>query len=206
MTSASHRRRVSQIPNAGQNSAHLVFKRVSNAKTCCRTEHAATRIRPCLFEECRIRSDDVIIADQPCMAGKSDYYSKTPIGTATCDSVASTGVASRWRLSKISHLSLLDNPNSEMRLASGATTFSFTPKSCNQVVFPLRVKVVRLIVINGVRERISVVLLIIWHIVVRIIWHTIVPDVPSPTPKRSLTKGISWGRTFSPLICCRYAK
>jgi hypothetical protein len=32
VTSASHRLRVSQIPNAGQNSAHLVFNRLSNAE------------------------------------------------------------------------------------------------------------------------------------------------------------------------------
>ena len=51
-----------------------------------------------------------------------------------------------------------------------------------------------------------VVLLIIWHIVVRIIWHTIVPGVPSPTPKRSMTAGMCRAYTFSPQICRRYAK
>jgi hypothetical protein len=32
-------------------------------------------------------------------------------------------------------------------------------------------------------EHMSVVLLIIWHILVRIIWHTIVPSVPSLIPR-----------------------
>jgi hypothetical protein len=47
----------------------------------------------------------------------------------------------------------------------------------------------------------GVVLLIIWHIVVRIIWRTIVPDGPSPTPKRRLGAGICRAYTFSPEIC-----
>jgi hypothetical protein len=38
---------------------------------------------PSLFDECRIRGDDVIIADQPWMAGKSDYYPKTPMSQGT---------------------------------------------------------------------------------------------------------------------------
>jgi hypothetical protein len=40
----------------------------------CKYAHA-------FFDECRIRGDDVIIAGQPCMAGKSDYYPKMPFSS-----------------------------------------------------------------------------------------------------------------------------